>query len=94
MLHIKRVINHGGISFLIIKINNLYFLLDGKKIIDFINNNDRKSIPFDYINKNGVLIKEGISPALDYIKVIDKYYFKEEVWKRQLILKRTIKILR
>ena len=79
LLHMKRVINHGGISFLIIKINGLYYLLDVKIIIDFINSNDRKSIPYEYIKEKGYIIKEGIRPALDYIKVIDKYYFKEEV---------------
>ena len=75
LLHMKRVVEHGGISFLIIKINSLYYLLDANKIIEFINNNDRKSIPYEYIEKNGIIIKEGISPALDYIKAIDKCYF-------------------
>ena len=79
LLHMKRVIKHGGISFLIIKMNNNYYLLDGNKIFDFINNNERKSIPYDYIVKNSYLIKEGIRPALDYIKILDKYYFKEEI---------------
>ncbi|MBQ3020885.1 MAG: Holliday junction resolvase RecU [Bacilli bacterium] len=78
LLHMKRVIKHGGISFLIIKMNSLYYLLDGKLIIDFIENNDRKSIPYEYIENNGIVIKENIRPALDYIKVIDSYYFKEE----------------
>ncbi len=78
LLHMERVIKQGGISFLIIKINGLYFLLDGNIIIDFINNNKRKSIPFDFIKEKGIQIKEGIMPALDYIKVIDEYYFKEE----------------
>ena len=32
-----------------------------------------------HIKNNGLEIKEGINPALDYIKVIDNYYFKEEV---------------
>ena len=79
LLHMKRVIKHGGISFLIIKMNNSYYLLDGNIIIDFIENNERKSIPYDYIKNNGVIIKEGIRPALNYIKVIDSYYFKEEL---------------
>lgn len=78
LLHIKRVINHGGISFLIIKINGFYYLLDGNDIIHFIDNNQRKSIPFDYIKEKGYIIKESISPALDYIKVINKVYFKED----------------
>lgn len=78
LLHIKRVINHGGISFLIIKINGFYYLLDGNDIIHFIDNNQRKSIPFDYIKEKGYIIKESISPALDYIEVINKVYFKED----------------
>lgn len=79
LLHMKRIINHGGISFLIIKINSLYYLLDGNIIIDFIDTNKRKSIPYSFIKEKGLIIKEGISPALDYISVINNYYFKEEV---------------
>ena len=79
LLHMKRVINHGGISFLIIKINNICFLLDGNIIINFINNNKRKSIPFSFIKENGKIIKEGIRPALDYISIVDEIYFKEEL---------------
>ena len=79
LLHMKRVIKHGGISFLIIKMNCLYYLLDGDIILNFMNDNDRKSIPYEFIKEKGILIKEGIRPALDYINVIDKYYFKEEV---------------
>ncbi len=78
LLHMKRVIKHGGISFLIIKINSEYYLLDGNLIIEFIDNNKRKSIPYEFIKTKGLLIKEGINPALDYISVIEKYYFKEE----------------
>ena len=77
LLHMKRIINHGGISFLIIKINNLYYLLDGNFIIDFIEKNKRKSIPYSFIKEYGKEIKEGITPALDYIKIIDDLYFKE-----------------
>ena len=79
LLHMKRVIKHGGISFLIIKINGLYYLLDGNIILDFIKNNIRKSIPYEFIKEKVILINEGIRPSLDYIKVIDKYYFEEEL---------------
>ena len=79
LLHMKRVIKHGGISFLIIKINSLYYLLDGNLIIKFIDNNKRKSIPYEFIKNKGLIIKEGINPSLDYISVIDEYYFKEEL---------------
>lgn len=73
--HIKNVIRHGGISFLIISINSKYYLLDGNDIINFIENNNKKSIPYEYIDKNGILIESKIKPRLDYIKAIDKKYF-------------------
>ena len=79
LLHMKRIINHGGISFLIIKMNDYYYYLDGRDIIEFIDNNKRKSLPYSFIKNNGKIIKEGISPALDYIKIIDEIYFKEEL---------------
>ena len=60
---------------LIIKVNSLYYLLDDKIILDFINNNKRKSIPYDFIKEKGLNIKEGISPAIDYISINDQYYF-------------------
>lgn len=73
--HMKSIIEHGGITFLIISMNSNYYLLDGKDIIDFVNSNDRKSIPFSYIEEKGYIIDKKIRPRLDYIKVIDKIYF-------------------
>jgi recombination protein U len=73
--HMINVINHGGITFLIISMNGEYYYLDGHDIIDFINNNERKSIPFSYIEEKGYIIEKKIRPRLDYIKVIDKIYF-------------------
>ena len=73
--HIKNVIRHGGISFLIISINSEYYLLDGNDIIDFTENNNKKSIPYEYIKEKGILIESKIKPRLDYIKAIDKKYF-------------------
>ena len=73
--HMKSIIEHGGITFLIISMNSNYYLLDGKDIIDFVNNNDRKSIPFSHIEEKGYIIDKKIRPRLDYIKIIDKIYF-------------------
>lgn len=75
--HIKRVIEHGGIAFLIIAMNGKTFCLDGKIILDFKNQNKRKSIPFSFIEEYGVMIPEKIRPRLDYLKAIDEIYFKE-----------------
>ena len=75
--HIKKVIYQKGIVFLIIFMNNEFFLLKGEDIIDFINNNDRKSIDFEYLEKVGYKINEGYLPRLKYLEVVDEVYFKE-----------------
>lgn len=77
--HIRNVIKHGGISFLIIDMNGLYYILCGEDIIEFIDNNERKSIPYDYIKNKGYLIDLKLRPTLDYLEVLDKIYFKGEV---------------
>lgn len=78
--HIKNIMRHNGIVFLIIFMNNMFYLLKGDSLISFINNNDRKSIPYDYIEEKGYIIKEGYMPRIDYIKAIDEAYLKEEKW--------------
>ncbi len=75
--HIRNVINHKGICFLIIKMNNLYYLLLGESLIYFIDHNERKSIPYDFIKTNAFEIIEKYNPSLDYIKIIDNL-LKEE----------------
>lgn len=57
--------------------NNKFYLLKGSTLINFINNNERKSIPFDVINKYAYIIKEGFIPRLDYLSVVEKVYLKE-----------------
>jgi penicillin-binding protein-related factor A (putative recombinase) len=51
--------------------NCLYYLLDGVDLINYIDNNESSSIPYEYIKNKGYIIKEGYQPAIDYIKVID-----------------------
>lgn len=75
--HIKNIMRHNGIVFLIIFMNNKFYLLKGDSLISFIGNNDRKSIPYDYIEEKGYIIKEGYMPRIDYIKAIDEAYLKE-----------------
>ena len=76
--HIKNVMRHNGIVFLIIFMNNKFYLLKGDSLISFIDNNNRKSIPYEYIEEKGYIIKEGYMPRIDYIKAIDEAYLKEE----------------
>ena len=69
--HIDNVLRHGGIVFLIIMINEEFYLLSGEKLLEFLNNENRKSIPYSYIKDKGIKIKLGIRPALDYLKAVD-----------------------
>ncbi len=78
LAYIPKVIQHGGICFILIKMNQKVFLLPGSRLVDFIQNNERKSIPFSYLEENGWVVDEKISPALDYLKIVDMIYFKGE----------------
>lgn len=71
ILHIKRVINHQGIVFLIIMINNKCYVLSGEKLLDFINTNERKSIPYDYIKEKGIEVNVNYLKGIDYLPAID-----------------------
>lgn len=77
--HMRKVIYFGGITFLIVrftKINETYILL-GRELFNFIESNDRKSIPIDYFRKNGFLVELKYIPRLDYISIIDKIMVKD-----------------
>lgn len=75
IVHLEKIIKHGGISFLIIRFTTLgkTFLLFTEDFISYINNNERKSIPISYIEDKGYLLKDGFNPIIDYLKIIDKY---------------------
>ena len=77
--HIKNIINHGGITFLLILINDEVYYLPGEVLINYIDGTDKASISYSYIVENGYLIKFGIKPVIDYIKIIDELYFKENL---------------
>ncbi len=74
--HISRVLRLGGIAFLIVYINYKYYILRGEDLIDFIDNNDRKSIPISFFKEKCYEIEERLRPTLDYLKIVDKIYFK------------------
>ena len=74
--HLESIIRHGGIGFIIVsftKINKI-FLLKGEDLINFINNNSRKSIPLEYFNLNAYELKYGFNPRIDYLKALDIVY--------------------
>lgn len=82
--HLKKIVSHGGIGFLIVSFTTLnkVFLLDGVDLFYFLENNNRKSIPINYFIEKGYEINYSYNPRIDYLKIIDKIYFKGEViWK-------------
>lgn len=72
--HIRNIVNNNGIAFLIVRFNKLNktYLLMGTDFINYIDNNNRKSIPFSFFEENGNLIEEKYIPRIDYIKVLNK----------------------
>lgn len=76
--HIRNVIRHSGIAFLIIRMNGIVYLFPGENLIYYIDNEKRKSIAYQYIQENSCIIKEGYQPTLDYLKAVDEVFFKGE----------------
>lgn len=78
--HLRKIIEHGGIGFLIVRFvqNEDIFYLDGSKFLEFVDSNQRKSIPFEYFCTEGYKIKLKFNPRIDYLKVVDYIYFKDE----------------
>lgn len=71
--YIEKVIKHKGIVFLIVRFTllNENYILKGKDLINFINNNERKSIPLSFFKENCYKLDIKYAPRLDYIKYID-----------------------
>ena len=72
--HLRNIYNHGGIAFLIIRFTDLNetYLLMANKLVEFIENNTRESIPIKYCRDNSYLIKDSYAPRIDYLKIIDQ----------------------
>ncbi|MEG0825924.1 MAG: Holliday junction resolvase RecU [Bacilli bacterium] len=83
--HLKKIVRHGGIGFIIIrfiKINQT-FLITIDKVLEYINDNYKKSIPVDYIEKFGYSIKDKYNPRIDYLEILDKIYFKGDTYEKE-----------
>lgn len=65
--HIRNIINHKGIAFLVIMILEEVYILPGNKLLWFIDNETRKSIPYDYIKDNGIKCNYNYLKGIDYI---------------------------
>lgn len=84
--HLRKIYEHNGISFLIIRFTklNLDFLLSYESLNCFLNQHNKKSIPIDFIRKNGHQINTKYNPRVDYLEIVDKIYFKGESYEKEV----------
>lgn len=81
--HMHSILEHGGISFIIIRFNmhDETFFLKTEKLLKYWNDQldgGRKSIPYQDIKDNGYLIPFKYQARVNYLEAIDKYYFANE----------------
>lgn len=78
--HMESIIEHGGISFIIIRFsvyNETYFM-QTEKLLSYwhaMKNGGRKSIPYEQIKREGYLIPFKYQARVDYLSIIDQLYF-------------------
>jgi len=74
--HIRSIINHNGIAFIIVRFTllNKTFLLKGEDLISFVDTESSKSIPLSVFENKGYIINESYVPRIDYIKVVNDVY--------------------
>ena len=75
--HLKRVIIHQGIAFLIIRFSSLdeTYYTKAEDVISLYYG-ERRSIPYTWFKENAYLIPFSLTPPVDYLKIIDDVYFK------------------
>ncbi|MGT2829940.1 Holliday junction resolvase RecU [Streptococcus hillyeri] len=74
--HMANVLQQDGICFVLLHFSSLQetYLLPAKPLIDFYQiDQGSKSMPLDYIRKNGFAIETGAFPQVPYLDIIDKY---------------------
>lgn len=76
--HLAKIIEHGGIGFVIVnfKMLNEIYILDGRIVKKYMDG-DTSSIPLNVFKTEGVLVPQGYIITVDYLKAVDKYYFEK-----------------
>ena len=85
--HLESIDKLGGIAFLIIEFSakDEVYILPSNFLVEKYEeslNGGRKSIPYEYIKDNGILVERGFNPRLNYLAAVDKYYFKKKSSKK------------
>lgn len=80
--HLKKVVDFGGIGFVLIKFTTLdkIFMLDGHILYEQYQQalkGGRKSLSIKFLLEHGHLIEDKIVYTVDYLKTVDRVYFHE-----------------
>jgi recombination protein U len=69
---------HGATAFLLIRFSTLdeTYLIMISSLIRFLGENDRQSIPYEWIKTEGTLIPYSLTPPVDYLSALDKIITK------------------
>ena len=82
--HLRSIVKHGGIGFLIIAWNlyNEYYLVPMDIVFEYWDKanieDGRKSIPYSVFKEKAHPIKVGYIPRLNYLSVVDEVYFNNK----------------
>jgi len=75
--HLRQVLHHGAIGFFIIRFkayDETYFI-EASKVIPHYLDDQKRSLSYKWFKEEGILIPFGLTPSVDYLKVIDQLYF-------------------
>lgn len=75
--HLKQVLKQGAIAFIIIRMNayETDYLIKASEFIDYYENSDRKSIPYEWIDEKGYKIyRSGLSIPCDYLTALKEAF--------------------
>jgi recombination protein U len=75
--HLEKIVNHGGIAFLLISFNKRdeIFVLKAEDFLIFTSKENRKSLPYAWIQAKGALVSVQYQPRLDYLSAVDRLFF-------------------
>ena len=77
VIHLKRVKEHGAISFIIVYFSTLdrIYLLETDDVVRYYERSktDKKSITLEEFEEHGYPIKQGYRKPVDYLDIIDKH---------------------
>lgn len=84
--HLKNILKHHGIAFLIVRFTSIdsTYLVLAKDFLEYISNNERKSVPIDFFENRGYKLKNKLRPVIDYLEIIDHIYggtYEKEIIK-------------